>query len=746
MVQFWGTLMTEGTNESPGTGSRQPEKLALWQPITPQEVKASLPERNTCPGPDGLTARQLAATPLEILTRIFNLVMICEKLPEHLLHARTIFIPKKDDAKLPEDYRPITVQSVITRAYHKILARRLTSAADLDPRQKAFLPVDGCAENIFDIDLILRYHRQNFKPLYMLSMDIAKAFDSVSHSTVRDTLIANGVPAPMLRHIMHVYEYGFTSLKFDSWESDSIRPRRGVKQGDPLSPIIFNMVIDRLLRLLPPEVGVDIGGIHYSACAFADDLILLATTPMGLQLAIDIAADYLSSCGLQINAAKSFTVAIRNVPHMKRSVVDGKTKFTCLARQLPALQREDEWKYLGVPFSPEGRTIVQPEKLLETALTKLTKAPLKPQQRLFGLRVMALPSLYHLLTLGYTTLSRLKKFDTMTRRAVRKWLCLPHDTPNAFFHADVKDGGLSIPSMRWLMPLHRRARLQNILRFSQSTDPYLAHELQKTIRRLTENRVTIDSAQQLKNRWAHILHSSVDGQGLKESRKVPIQHKWVTVGNRLLSGKDFINMIKLRINAMPTRSRTSRGRATTRACRAGCHAVETLNHVLQQCHRTHRARIERHNAIVSYIRRALAKKYDTVIEEPHFSTSEGLRKPDLLAVKQDKAMVIDAQVVGANVDLCTAHLTKTQKYESLRSAIETKYAVSSVTFTSATISYRGVWSVASADSLTKDGLLAREDLMILSTRALIGGLSGFWKFNRTTSTSAGTTSNRRGIG
>lgn len=622
----------------------------------------------------------------------------------------------------------------------------MTQMVVLDQRQKAFLPKDGCAENIFDLDLILKYHRQNFKPLYMLSIDIAKAFDSVSHSTIRDTLTVMGIPVPMIEYIMYTYENGFTKLKCDGWESEEFKPTRGVKQGDPLSPIIFNMVIDRLLRLIPPEVGVDIGGIHFTAAAFADDLLFFASTPNGLQETINTASAFLTQCGLLINATKSFTVSLRNVPHMKKSVVDGKTKFTCLNRQLPSLQREDEWKYLGIPFTPEGRTVIQPEKQLEDALDRLTRAPLKPQQRMFGLRVMVLPSLYHLLTLGNTTLSRLKKIDTMTRAAARKWLCLPHDTPNAFFHADVKDGGLSLPSMRWLMPLHRRKRLLNLSKDSQRTDPYLSLEIQKATRRLTDNHTTIESADQLKAKWAHQLHSSNDGRALKESRKVPFQHRWVTEGNRLLSGKDYLNMIKLRINAMPTRSRTSRGRGTNRSCRAGCQAVETLNHVLQQCHRTHRARIERHNAVVSYIKRALSKKYETVMEEPHFTTPEGLRKPNLVAINGPKALLIDAQVVSEHLELCSAHKTKVEKYEPLSNAIKSRYALQSVSFTTATLSYRGVWSVSSAKDLVQDGILSRSDLKIVSTRVLIGGLSGFWKFNRTTTSSGRVATHRRGIG
>lgn len=746
MTLFWQTVMTQGTCTSPENDLQRPVKEDLWKPITAEEIKGSFPKLTTCPGPDGISSRQLRAVPPNVLIRIFNLFLLCGRLPEHLLKAKTTLIPKKDGAERPEDYRPITVQSVITRAFHKILATRLTNTIALDPRQKAFLPTDGCAENIFCLDMILKYHRQNFKPLYMASIDIAKAFDSVSHKSIRDTLTVMGLPSLMTEYIMDTYNRCTTILTCHNWESDDIRPACGVKQGDPLSPIIFNMVIDRLLQRIPPEIGVTIGNSHFDVMAFADDLIFVATTPEGLQIMLDTAGAYLTQCGLKINATKSFSVAVKNVPHLKKSVIDGKTKFTCLDRPLPSLKREDEWKYLGVPFTPEGRTKIQPEVQLKEALEKLSKAPLKPQQRLFALRVMVLPGLYHLLTLGNTTLSRLKKIDAVTRAAVRKWVCLPHDTVNAYFHANVRDGGLSIPSMRWLMPLHRKLRLEQYSKGDDPPNPYLSQEIQKATRRLTVNRQELDSTQSIKEWWAMNLHSSIDGKGLRESYKIPQQHRWVIDGSHFLSGRDFISGIKLRINAMPTRSRVSRGRRSDRHCRAGCNATETLNHVLQQCHRTHKARIERHDAITAYIKRALYKKCEKVEEEPRFNTTDGIRKPDLVAKRGTTALVIDAQVVSEHMDLSTAHAEKARKYQPLEHDIKQRYAVHRVLFTSATLSYRGVWSEKSANDLTSHGILQKSELKVISTRVLVGGLNSFWRFNKATSTLRRNIRPRAGIG
>jgi len=85
------------------------------------------------------------------------------------------------------------------RTLHKILATRMGHNICLDQRQRAFRPTDGCSDNIFLLDMVLRYHHRSHKPLFMASLDIAKAFDSVSHKTIEETLIVKGVLAPM-RH------------------------------------------------------------------------------------------------------------------------------------------------------------------------------------------------------------------------------------------------------------------------------------------------------------------------------------------------------------------------------------------------------------------------------------------------------------------------------------------------------------------------------------------------------------------
>ncbi|GLV46632.1 hypothetical protein CBL_20907, partial [Carabus blaptoides fortunei] len=549
----------------------------------------------------------------------------------------------KAEASLPWDFRPISVSSVLLRCLHRVLAKRITNTIEISEKQTAFRPLDGCFLNIHLVDQALRYHRRKNKSMYMASIDLSKAYDTVTHETIHDTLHQYGFPAPMISYIMGVYEHSSTRIATTQWEPEPIHPATGVKQGDPLSPALFNLVIDRFITKLPGYIGAHIGDYRINAAAFADDVVLFAATKTGLQRLLDIATTSLEGMGLKVNPAKCHTVAITNIPKEKKTAIDTKTRFRSGQSILPAVARNDEWKYLGIPFSPEGRGVFPALRTITEKCQKIDKAPLKPQQRMFALRNYILPSLLHGLALGETHLSLLRKIDNTTRKFVRKWLHLPPDSTSAYIHADHKDGGLHPSTAR-----------------------------SKCSTRLTDQGQKITTPSDISKRWASKLHESVDGAPLKLSNKVPQQHKWVTEPTTFLSGADYVNLCKIRINALPSRSRCSRGRpAKDRFCGGGCNAVETTNHILQVCHRTHGQRINRHNCISKHLAKNLTTKGLSVLEEPRLQGPNGINKPDIIASTADTAHVIDVQITNDQYCLARAHRNKAAKYKAITDNIKT---------------------------------------------------------------------------
>lgn len=735
MEPFWRRIFEEQDPSGPQMSDlKRYLRGDVWHPITHDEIRSAMPSLTTSPGPDGITSRQVRAIPLDILSRVFNLMMWCGKVPRQLRVAQTIFLAKKQEPSLPEDYRPITLAPILIRVFHSILAKRISSSIEFERSQRGFMPTDGCADNTTLIDLLLRESHQSYESCYIAVLDVSKAFDSVSHNTIFGTLKSFGLPDGLVEYIQHVYENSTTKFVGDSWESENgIVCGRGVKQGDPLSPVLFNLVIDRLIRLLPPDIGCRIGNHVLNIAAFADDLVIFASTPMGLQRLLDIVSEFLRTCGLRLNKAKCFTMSIKGQPKQKKSVVVQR-EFLIEQQPIRSLKRTDEWKYLGVTFTAEGKTKVELKANLIEKLDRLTRAPLKPQQRLFALRTVLIPQLYHVLTLGNVMIGCLNGIDRTVRQYVRKWLSLPDDVPVAFFHALVEDGGLGIVSLRWQAPLMRLERLRNLQLPLPSgivtVNTFLASEIAKVERRLQIGVDRILSGGDLRKYWANRLYAAIDGRGLLHSSDHHPAHRWIREPTRLLTGRDFINCIKLRINALPTRSRCSRGRTSERSCRAGCDAQETLNHIVQGCYRTKRDRTNRHDSVIKYIDRKLRGRGFQTVVEGRLQTIDGVRKPDIVALKGQEIYVLDAQVVTDGRNMSDMHKVKRAKYntEGVIRALRDRYQREQMHFGAITLNWRGIWCRDSVLDLIRWGVIERKDTALISTRVMIGGISSHRRF------------------
>uniref|UniRef100_A0ABD2W6C2 Reverse transcriptase n=1 Tax=Trichogramma kaykai TaxID=54128 RepID=A0ABD2W6C2_9HYME len=180
-----------------------------------------------------------------------------------------------------------------------------------------------------------------------------------------------------------------------------------------------------------------------------------------------------------------------------------------------------------------------------------------------------------------------------------------------------------------------------------------------------------------------------------------------------LSVRDYVQFHHVRVNTLPTRVRTSRCRRVVGGppieCRAGCSTIETAAHVIQGCHSTHGGRILRHDAICRIAVSSLRQLGWSVRQEPHFHTREGLRKPDIVAVKDQVVKVIDAQVISASSSLDDSHRRKVAKYDTpdIRHQVASEYGVENdnISFSSITISWRGIWSAASAAKMDLKSLL-----------------------------------------
>lgn len=742
METFWTNVFTQTSTNAVKSVNNSNIIEGLWVPVTETEVAENFPATSSSSGPDNISASKYKHIPKGILVRLLNLLLWTGALPQRLLSSRTIFLPKKDCSERPEDFRPITISSVMIRHLHSILAKRVRKLIELSQHQRGFIQTDGCADNTVLLDLVLRYHHRMIKTCYLCALDVSKAFDTVSHESLFIILQNVGVPREMINYLRSYYEQSYTILHCDTWQSKQISPKRGVKQGDPLSPMLFNLVINKVISSLPTSVGINIDGFRLNCVAYADDLFLFSQTRMGMQRLLDHTSSELESCGLIINSEKSLSIGIQALGKQKKIKIDN-GPFVINGVNVPTLRRCDEFQYLGIGFTPMGKTKYNACEIIKPLLENLTKAPLKPQQKLYALRTVLLPRLYHQTVLGRIQIGCLKKLDLKTREYVKKWLRLPDDFPIPFIHASVKDGGLGIPSMRWKSPLLRLKKLRNLFNHfnTQNTvfDSFLEEETNVCLHRLNKNGRILIFPDQVERMWKENLQERVDGVGLSESGKVPWAHRWVCEPTRLLNGADFIDAIRLRYNCLPSRSRTTRGRnMVSRTCRGGCiKQSETTNHIIQRCPRTHGQRIKRHDKVVNYMERSLCQKGYNVLKEKRISTPVGIKIPDLIATKNNTAVIIDVQIVtDCGPPLDDLHDTKRRKYDqiSIKEEAGKLAGAELTTVSSLTLNWRGVFSSSSVNDLLHKNAINKRDLAVIAVRTIIEGVIAFKMFNRSTAT------------
>lgn len=716
----------------------------IWTPIPEKEVTSILTtmDSNSAAGPDEVTVRSLKDMPKRILVKVLNMFLLAGRMPACLKVSRTVFI-KKGNAppKTPKDYRPISLQPTIVRLFNKILAKRLLKYVDFDFRQRAFHPVDGCAENVMLLETILTEARKRCKSVYVANLDISNAYPSVYHSAIIKALECSGAPSSFVEYVRDLYRGFVTEIKIGD-TTYTVPIQKGVLQGDPLSPALFNLVIDQGLKGIDEDVGFRLTADEVaSGMAFADDMNLVASTKGGLQSSLNGVSRRLQKWGLLFNASKCNYLAIEAEKGRKVSV-SRECQFVIDGQNVKPADEDTPWRYLGAYFDSRG--LKDAPFLLPTWLERVKKCRLKPQQKLYILKEHVLPKLKFRLTFAPLTKMKLEKVDRTIRAFLtgrRGILRLPVQTPLEFFYTPVNMGGLGLVRFAHSIPVECHDRFERMIR-SKSNVISTAARLTANTRRLTkaakimpesEELGKIDSRLKVRLYNADKLYESIDGRGLREASGVPFVHKWIADGTTYMRGDVFQRAVKMRINALPSRSRTARGKDLPRVCRAGCRVPETNFHVIQECIRSHPARMVRHNTACKSLGQELQRLGYEVQYERIFETAAGRRKPDLVARREGTTWVVDATVCNDARPVDARHNQKVQYYSASKEIAEELLAegANECKFGALAVTFKGIVSVESWKCLEEMGI-KKTALTKIVTDIVVGSVKCFSAFNSST--------------
>ena len=332
----------------------------FWAPISASEVGENLQrvKHSTASGPDGVTKSDLVKWDPSgcRLARLFNTWFVSGTLPDVFKMNTSTLIPKSADPAELElicNWRPITVGSVVRRLNSRILTLRMAAACPLSPRQKGFTCSSGYSENLMVLEGLIRRSRMSGVTLALVSVDFAKAFDTVTHEHILGALERKGLDEHVLGLIRDSYVDCVTRVKVEAGRSPLIGMKVGVKQGDPMSPLLFNLALDPLIQTLECRgEGYSWNGQSVTTFAFADDLVMVSGSWNGMAKNIAILETFCQLTGVCACNPRSALDSCSPRGHTRPWENDCRPWLVC-GESLRLTGSEVLERYLGMQLGPD---------------------------------------------------------------------------------------------------------------------------------------------------------------------------------------------------------------------------------------------------------------------------------------------------------------------------------------------------------------------------------------------------------
>ena len=692
-----------------------------------QAIKST--KSDTARGIDGMSIEAVKSLGSENVTAIMNLWW-ADGIPDAAKTCRTTLIPKEGERRDDVNgWRPITIGTLLARLYAKVWDRRLRKLVKLDVRQQGFVPVDGCYNNVKLLQHAIKQRRKSRKEINVVFLDLAKAFDTVSHDSIFNALRRHRVPEEVIDGIREMYESASTVIRVGEETTRPIKILRGVKQGCPLSPLLFNIVMDELLLRFDQrnDLGIQVGNEKVSIMAFADDLVIITESGEQCCLALDICSEFFGQNGLKVNAKKC--ASLRVLPTKGRAmkvVVEPHRYWNGVP--IPSVHWDNLYKYLGVRILPNGCINVSEGKFKDM-FQRIKGSKLKATQKLECITSVVLPRMLFELRLADTPIGILKRLNTLVRREVKELLRLPPWCPTDWIHSN---GGLGIMD---LAATTLRAQRKAVVRLGSATEgaqtcaEVVATELSPSIdcklRRinLLEGHRLVTKDELERRRRERILELK-NGKCIKTMMDSDANRRSWLVKHGKLKDRLKLTIMKGLSGTLPHRVNQTRGRRipAEKLCRRCNKTAETDLHILAECQHTKGLRSTRHDRVVDALGSLIRKRNEGWKTEVERSWCVGMRvfRPDITVYAGSKVYLCEVTIPFEKDHeyMVQREREKALKYETLRKTLDQSGRYESVEVVPIVIGAWGTIQISCRQALTK--LNVKSGIGLLTSIAAIG--------------------------
>uniref|UniRef100_A0A8D8WJF1 Craniofacial development protein 2 n=1 Tax=Cacopsylla melanoneura TaxID=428564 RepID=A0A8D8WJF1_9HEMI len=303
------------------------------------------------------------------ITLLINSIYKEGIIPSDFLESIFIPLPKKNKAKNCTDFRTISLISHSSKILLSIIRERITKRIEqnLAETQMGFRAGKGCRDGITALRVLLERSVEMRVDVFLAFVDFEKAFDNLKHENLRDIIEEIDIPKAELRLIENLYwnQRGKVRTKFG--DSESFNIEKGVRQGCLISPILFNIYVEKIIdkALGMEEKGFSINGRIVNNLRYADDTLIIAKSKGELKRLLEQLNNACAQYGMRINMKKTKTMTVRKIEKQEEepNIILGSE----------TLEEVKKYPYLGAEITHDARCVQEVRKRIGIAKNSFWK-------------------------------------------------------------------------------------------------------------------------------------------------------------------------------------------------------------------------------------------------------------------------------------------------------------------------------------------------------------------------------------
>lgn len=373
VLDRWAEHFMEVLNDSSGSGEEEqcsylagPDLEVRDPSLTEVEEALKRMKNHKAPGEDMITAELLKKGGRLLHDRLHALVLLIwreEKMPEDWEVALICPIHKKGSKFKCDNYRGVSLLSIGYKLLTRIITSRLDALAEgiLGDYQCGFRRNRSTTDQIFSIRCLLEKAYEYNMPVHQLYIDYTKAYDSVRRSFLFETMDQFGIPRKIIRLVQMTLRNSRSKVKVQQEFSRDFTVNQGLRQGDPLSCVLFNLTLERLMRNITISdrgtlrsylrQGTRAAGTFFNQplqyLAYADDVALLGRTRQDVSRAFLELETASREAGLRVSQSKTKFMTMAREGRMTDDLVAGCSTF----------ENARSFKYLGTIITEENENL-----------------------------------------------------------------------------------------------------------------------------------------------------------------------------------------------------------------------------------------------------------------------------------------------------------------------------------------------------------------------------------------------------